>query len=170
VHGTIKFLPSWWAECERIARNRSGSKVGTGDRFETEHLPSFERHLVGVVAEAAVCKHYGKKVDRSVLPGGDRHRPDLTVEGVTVEVKASQHWPPHLRINIEADEFQSDIAFVVFVDVEKREASIWGWVSREEFMEKAETADYGYGERLVMLPPFRRLDELEYQILLGREQ
>jgi len=154
---SISFKPEWWDECEKVARGRSDCHIGMGKgkEFKDGRLSSYESHLVGVIAEAAVCIYCGQELNREILPGGDGHRPDLVMGDLAIEVKASQYTPPYLRIDAQAEEFQSDIAMLVFVSIQKRETEFWGWISREEFIEKSSLTDLGHGERLVMKPPFR---------------
>jgi len=52
-------------------------------------------------------------------------------------------------------------AVLVRVLEQTRIAILWGWVTREEFMDKARWGENHYGRHLVMTRGFRRLEELK---------
>lgn len=104
-----------------------------------------------------MCVFFDARLNREIH-GGDRHAPDVVVGRIGIEVKSSKYSPPHLKFN-NMGEFPrtSHIAVVVHVDVHRRVATLWGWVDRRKFVEEATVKDYGYGDRLVMAPPYTDL-------------
>lgn len=110
-------------------------------------------NIIGHLGEMAVGKVLNIPVDMEVRTGGDDGN-DMEYLGNTVQVKTSTlkaliFNAPHL--------FKSDMAILVqFIGEDKRQAEkdprfvIWGWMSREDFMEKHYAHNYGYGERMVV--------------------
>jgi hypothetical protein len=119
-------------------------------------------NIIGHLGEMAVGRVLQTPVDMEIRTGGDDGN-DLTHNGKTIQVKTSTL--KSLIFNA-AHLFKSDIAILVqFIGKDKTESwkdprfLIWGWVSREEFMTKHYTHDFGYGERLVL--DFNHLENLE---------
>ena len=144
----IPFCDAMWDECRRVALARSAPK-----RTWKNNIPSDEAHVLGVVGEAAVCIFFNARLNREIH-NGDGHAPDIVTGGIGIEVKATKYSPPHLKMD-SMDDFprRSHIAVMVHVDTRRKLATLWGWVDRRAFIERAVERDYGYGKRLVMDPP-----------------
>lgn len=122
-------------------------------------------NIIGHLGEMAVGKILNIPIDMEVRTAGDDGN-DTEYLGNTVQIKTSTL--KSLIFN-SAKLFKSDIAILVqFIGADKRQAEkdprfvIWGWISREEFLETHYTKNYGYGERLVVDSEYlRALDEVE---------
>ena len=149
----VPFCDLMWDECRRIAIARSSPKRTWRGSFRGGPS-SDEAHFLGVVGEAAACMFFDCSLNRDIH-NGDGHAPDIVTGGIGIEVKASKYSPPHLKM-CGPEEFHrsSHIAVMVHVDEHRKLATLWGWVDRRDFMDKAFTRDYGYGDRMVVEPPY----------------
>ena len=156
----VPFCDDMWDECRRIAIARSAPKRNWAGSFRGGPS-SDEAHFLGVVGEAAACVFFGCRLNREIH-GGDGHAPDIVTGGIGIEVKASKYSPPHLKMS-GPEEFprSSHIAVMVHVNEAGKVATLWGWIDRRDFMDRAITRDYGYGDRMVIEPPFKDLLSLK---------
>lgn len=110
-------------------------------------------NIIGHLGEMAVGKLLDVPVDMEVRTGGDDGN-DLHLNGTSIQVKTSElrsliFNAPHL--------FKSDVAVLAqFIGKDKRESwkdprfIIWGWTTREFFLDNYYKHNFGYGERLVL--------------------
>ena len=84
---------------------------------------------------------------------------DMIVNGVTIEVKSSGFYPPYLKMN--NGHLGASAAVLVRVLEQSRIAILWGWVTRDEFMERSHWDENIYGRYLVMKRGFRKVEELK---------
>jgi len=133
-----------------------------------------ELHFEGLMVEAALGEELGRPdlVDFSVKLTGDDGN-DMRLGGKTIQIKANTYTnPTYLRFDIEGKHvFKSDIAVLGFVTRSPPEMSdawcaefgwveLLGWISREEFFQRAEVRNFGHGDRLVVAPPLNAIDGL----------
>jgi hypothetical protein len=105
--------------------------------------------IVGIKGEAAVAKHLGVKIDRSIHDEGDGGR-DLTWQGRTIQVKSS--FPAdtlHLLVN-DSDSLQCDYLVFVVTDETAPAARIYGWIKTVDFLQSATIKNMGHGDRMAL--------------------
>jgi len=110
-------------------------------------------NIVGHLGELAAAKYLDLDVNTEIYVHGDNGT-DLELDGVSIQVKTSKL--PKLIFNKESD-FATDIAVLSqFIGKDNRHAEedpvflLWGWITKEDFMEKYYPHDFGYGTRLVV--------------------
>jgi hypothetical protein len=134
--------------CALLAERRNVVKETHGVRNQRHHHKSdFETHLIGIMGEYAVAKHFGIKVDNTVSLSGDDKVTDLTISGRRVQVKARlpQRPPLYLYFN-SLTLFRADRAVCACV-VSPATVQICGWMDREDFVAKCQKLNFGYGDR-----------------------
>jgi len=122
-------------------------------------------NLLGHMGEVACAKVLGVPVDREVRTGGDEGY-DLMFNHLTVQVKTSTL--NKLLFN-SPDKFSARVGILVqYLGKDRQNPQqdprfcVWGWVSREEFLSRHTTHNYGYGERLVLgVPYLKALNSLQ---------
>ena len=140
-----------------------------------------EIHFDGLRLEVGLCGYIGRPdlVDFNNHLHGDGGVTDFTVNGCRIQAKASLYEPPYLRFDKEGKHvFAADIAVLGFVplllnnwqEATKEQRRAWfeannyvdlvGWITRDEFFQRAEIMDFGYGERLVVKPPLQPMTTL----------
>jgi len=123
-------------------------------------------NIVGHLGEIAAAKYLEVTVNQEIYIKGDDGT-DLDLNGISIQVKTSKL--PKLIFNKESD-FATDVAVLSqFVGKDNRHAEkdpvfhLWGWITKEEFMDKYYQYDFGYGTRLVVesiqLKPIEELKE-----------
>lgn len=128
-------------------------KHGVTDRMFDRNNTSEGINIIGHLGEMVVGRVLGLPVDMEVRTGGDdghdMHQGDTTIQVKTSELKSLIFNAKHL--------FKSDVAILVqFIGKNKKESwkdprfIVLGWISREEFLNKYHTHDFGYGTRLVL--------------------
>lgn len=137
---------------------------GVTDRKFDKGNTSIGVSQLGHMGEMAVGKVLGLPVDMEVRTQGDNGH-DLTLGSTNIQVKTSTM--RHLIFNAK-HLFASDVAILCqFVGADKSHPGddprfkVWGWVSKDEFLENYYNMDYGYGNRLVLdVTDLYRLDLL----------
>ena len=113
-----------------------------------------ELHYDGICAERTVAEYLGIPYDPEILLGGDDY--DLVLpDGRTVEVKFRDHPKGDFALMSDRlEDFKADIGVLVCaVYPEIGDNAILhcvGWITREEFAERCERVNYGYGDRLAV--------------------
>ena len=132
--------------CALLAERRNVTKTVASNR-RVHDESDFATHLVGVMGEYVVAGFLGARVDDSVSLTGDDKITDLRVHGRTVQVKTRKvlHGETWLYFNRRED-FKADIAVLAATE-NLTTVHVIGWITREEFLEKAEEVDWGYGPR-----------------------
>lgn len=110
-------------------------------------------NTIGHLGEVAAAKLLGLEVNRDIYVHGDGGL-DLELDGTTIQVKTSKL--PKMIFNHHLG-FSTDIAVLAqYIGEDNRHAEadprflIWGWINKEDFMEKQYPYDFGYGTRLVV--------------------
>ena len=140
--------------CTLLAERRNVVKEVCGIRSQRvyrgayDSATNFEIHLIGLIGEFAVSKHFNIKVDASVSLSGDDKITDLTVDGVRVQVKTRlpQKPPLYLYFN-DLSLFRADRAVCTCL-TGPATVHILGWIDRERFAAKARELNFGYGKRV----------------------
>ena len=141
-------------------------KHGSKDMMFDMNNTSEGINIVGHLGELAAAKYLNLTVNQEIYVHGDDGT-DLHLNGISIQVKTSKL--PKLIFNKESD-FSTDIAVLSqFVGKDNRHAEddpvfhLWGWITKEDFMEKYYPHDFGYGTRLVVesiqLEPIEELKE-----------
>lgn len=150
---------------QRIAIMRNAHKA---NRFESKDdrrrsLSDNDMHWIGVRAEVAICRKYRFPIDSAMYIKGDGGTADVYVGELRCEIKSSIHTPPIIKLNTVA-EFTSDILIMTHVGSGRKDShvTIWGYVTREQFIAEHEIEDFGQGPRAIMRPnkflPHQELD------------
>jgi|WetSurMetagenome_2_1015567.scaffolds.fasta_scaffold227380_1 hypothetical protein len=111
------------------------------DQNQTE----LDLHITGVLSEWAAARVLGVAFDPSVKISSDDKVKDLVFKGLKIQVKSTPYKPSHLRFN-SVEEFQADYAVLVRLK-SWTQYEVLGYISREDFIRKHKTTDYGYGTR-----------------------
>ena len=134
-----------WAAHERWSYKRDLGYVSTKrvDQKRDDYAITRE----GMAGEWAVGKVLGVPVNLDLHPGGDPGW-DFDYCGIKIDVKTSR--AKYLLFKTQ-NSFKAD--FAVFAKyLNDYQIELAGMVSRQEFMEKCEIRDFGYGENFVMHP------------------
>ncbi len=114
-----------------------------------------ETHFLGCCAELAVARLLDLQIDESISPRGNQRGYDLiTRDGVTIDVRYRNHrdWDFALKSD-RASEFKADLAVLVLpapVPDPPHSFQASGWITRDDFLQRASLKDYGYGPRLMV--------------------
>lgn len=108
----------------------------------------FETHLYGVMGEYAVSKLLDCKMDMSVSFSGDDKISDFVHNGWRIQVKtrSTSRQPIYLYFNTPQD-FRADLAISTCVK-SPTIIEVLGWITRDEFLERAKPMNFGYGPRI----------------------
>jgi hypothetical protein len=139
------------AERRNIIKQVYGVKSQRYDKNQTDFLT----HINGVMGEAAVARFLNIKLDKNISLSGDDKIKDLVKDNKTIQVKTSiKEQNKHLLFN-DKSLFKADLAVFASV-ISITETIIRGWITKEEFLNKAEPKDFGYGQRWTI--PFDKLN------------
>lgn len=106
-------------------------------------------HVIGVMVEAALSRHYAVPMNTQKLARGDKHQPDLVVYGVGIEVRGATHSPPILKFE-RLDHFLSEVAMLGYVQLAAATVTVEHWCTREEFMQIYYMRDFGNGPQFCL--------------------
>ena len=137
--------------CALVAERRNVVKAPHGTvNLRKCSRSDFEVHLLGVMGELAVARWLGVEVDTSVSASGDDKVSDLVHNGVRIQVKTRtvQEKPIYLFFN-QREQFRADVAVLALVLGPAR-VQVAGWIRRQDFLDQATAADFGYGPRVVV--------------------
>jgi hypothetical protein len=92
--------------------------------------------VVGVMAEMAVCLHYGEEYRLWVTAYKERPGaiPDIIHKGYRVSVKGTHRWERPLRLFVPAHDTTNDIYLLVSVDLAGARCGLQGWLTRRELL------------------------------------
>ena len=131
-----------------VAERRNCGKQPNGvknRKFDSQN--DFSTNLHGVMGEFAVAKYLGLKLDHSVGLSGDDKISDMRRGDQTIQVKTNMwRWNACYLYFNSLDLFRADIAVLAKIK-SATEVELAGWITRDEFREKAERKNFGYGER-----------------------
>jgi len=118
------------------------------NRKYDKNRTDFTIDLNGAMGEFAVAKLLNINIDDSVSLSGDDKISDLVKNNTKIQVKTnlSRSNNPHLYFNHQ-DLFKADIAVLATIK-SANEVIIEGWITKENFLNKAKTTNFGYGERI----------------------
>jgi len=158
----MRLLDLW-----ELAKRRNGSKHPDATRRKSDIFTDVELDYIGLIGEAAVEDVCKIPIDRHVYEHGDNGDGKLS-DGRTIAVKFNHRMNgyllfeerqgdvPHKHIN----DFQYDVAILVsgYCDPKGtcycREPTlvvkVAGYVTREQFLKKHNTSDWGLGNRFWM--------------------
>jgi aromatic ring-opening dioxygenase LigB subunit len=105
----------------------------------------FSMHLHGIMGEYAVAKFLNIKIDKNIALAGDDKISDLIKNKKRIQVKTTLRDNKVLFFNSKLL-FRADLAVLTSIR-SATDVGLEGWISREEFLNKATTFDFGYGER-----------------------
>lgn len=93
-------------------------------------------HLVGVMAEMAVCLHYGEPYQLWVTAHDERPGaiPDLLHKGYRVSVKGRERWESPLDLVVPSYDTRNDIYVLVSVSVDEARCGLRGWITRDRLL------------------------------------
>jgi len=140
---------------QRLARWRSDPKVEKygKHRNSTELKASkeiaYRKNYIGLAGEFAVAQHFGAFFDPIPRMMGDGHQPDLIWgEKAKIAVKTASYDPPIFKINgLHEIEYSTDL---VLCHYKEPFVKIYWIKSKEEFLDKMYTRDFGRGIRLCL--------------------
>ena len=150
---------------ELLARVRQKNKEAHGvrsKRFDPKKS-DLAIHTMGMRAEYAVASILGGLPKWELSVGGDSNSGDLVLfdgRSCSVKYRAKAGWDFALQSG-DAESFKEDLGILVYPAPQSRTLMIHSWITREEFIKKYRTVDYGYGPRAVVPPgkmmPFSEL-------------
>lgn len=105
----------------------------------------FSMHLHGIMGEYAVAKLLNIKIDKNISLSGDDKISDLIKNKKRIQVKTTLRDNKVLFFNSKVL-FRADLAILASIR-SATDVFLEGWISREEFLNKATTFNFGYGER-----------------------
>jgi len=129
----------------RAKYNDSGSaRITFNNRYDQKQTDE-DVDLSGIVSEFAVADYLGLALDTSISARGDDGN-DLK-DDRTIQVKSTKY-PTGKLLFDNFGKFVSDVAFLVIVSPDFKTTRIAGWISKQDFLAKAQTKDFGYGSRV----------------------
>lgn len=145
--------------CALLAERRNVVKEVHCVRNQRHHgKTDFETHLIGVMGEYAVAKHFGIKVDATVSLSGDDKVSDLVIDGFRVQIKARTPQRPPLYLYFNSiNLFCADRAVCVCVS-SPATVELLGWIGKQRFADEARPINFGYGTRYAV--PQERLHSM----------
>lgn len=110
---------------------------------------NFAGHYLGVTGEYAVAKYTQGFFDPMPLIVGDKHRADILMSHMgRIAVKTTKWAPPIFKITSKAE--ITDATHVALCLYKEPMVTIAWIIETEEFLERAYTRDFGYGQRLCL--------------------
>ena len=146
---TIQFTDQDMAECKRKGEETVSICRSQGARPRlkegTEKMKREQGNEMGFRGELAFAKLYNLEPTDVTVYADDGIDYKLS-DGRTVDVKLSTYKNGDLIFD-SFDKFKSDIAVLVYGSYDETFVDIAGWVTKEEFIERCNERDYGYGMR-----------------------
>ena len=134
----------------------AGARIKQKQNYNSSKPFSSNYELVGVLGEIVYGYWHNELFDSRLTTHGDKGF-DFSKR---VQVKSSEKYKArHLIEYMDKDFSKFDYYVLVTVDIQRMEGEVYGWISVEEFKEKAEVVDFGYGERLAV--PLNVLHEIK---------
>ena len=117
------------------------------NRRYAKDIDDYSMVLIRCIAEAAVCKLLGIRYSPNVRIGGDSGI-DLVVKGIKLQISATfgDHGPRQMLSVNDIHACLADI-FVQAVLTKPSSVDLIGAVSKEQFVQRMEIKDWGYGPR-----------------------
>ena len=151
--------PDDLAVAHRIGAERNADKARRGIATRKHSLADSDEHIhvLGAMAEMAVCRLLRTSFNDRILPDGDGGT-DLSWGGLTFDVKMRSGWGKDLLILPDMSDFRADIAILCWPGKEPDTVAVVGLVSRERFRRKALDTVLVRPPRLVM--PWQELTKI----------
>ena len=109
---------------------------------------AIDLHYIGVLGEVACGKYFCVDVDTTERIDGDKHEPDIFVNGHGCEVKATRRDDPHLIVEPYYDLRKADV--LILCRVCEPAVDLLGCVSTLRFHCKHFLRPFGYGVKRAM--------------------
>ena len=125
----------------------SGARSRQKEGYKSSNPMSKNYELIGVLGELVYGYQTNELVDGRLLVDGDcgfdfRKR---------VQVKTSELYKAKHLIEYKDKDFTKfDYYVFVIIDLQKKTGFVYGWISTQDFLDKARVIDFGYGERLAV--------------------
>ncbi len=155
----LSLSPDDLAVAHRIGAERNADKARRGIATRKHSLADSDEHIhvLGAMAEMAVCRWLRTPFNDRILPDGDGGA-DLSWGGLTFDVKMRSGWGKDLLILPDMSDFRADIAILCWPGKEPDTVAVVGLVSRERFRRKALDTVLVRPPRLVM--PWQELTKI----------
>ena len=105
----------------------------------------FSMHLHGLMGEYAVAKLLNTKIDKNISLSGDDKISDLVKNNKKIQVKTTLMLNKILYFNSKSL-FRADLAVLTSIR-SATDVILEGWITKEDFLNKAQTYDFGKGQR-----------------------
>jgi len=108
--------------------------LGGQSRDTRGHPDKIRADIVGAMGEMAVCRYYGADISQ-VKAYEDRPpiTPDLTIDGKTICVKATEYWSGRIRAFVPVQD-RSQYVMLVSVLYDEGLCGIRGWMPRADVL------------------------------------
>jgi len=128
-------------------RNCGKQPNGVQNRKYDLNKTDFTVNYNGAMGEYAVAKYIDATIDKSIRLSGDNKISDLVKNNIQIQVKNTTFSldNPFLFFNFK-NLFKADIA-VLTSPRSANEININGWITKEDFLNKAEEINFGRGAR-----------------------
>ena len=155
----LSLSPDDLAVAHRIGAERNADKARRGIATRKHSLADSDEHIhvLGAMAEMAVCRWLRTPFNDRILPDDDDSA-DLSWSGLTFDVKMRSGWGKDLLILPDMSDFRADIAILCWPGKEPDTVAVVGLVSRERFRRKALDTVLVRPPRLVM--PWQELTKI----------
>lgn len=147
----IDFDPFAFAHINIVASHRYAAREATKNHSlkHSDDFSDFGLHYVGAMGEFAVAKYLGLEMDNRILPGPDEGEDmQSPVGSIQVKTRAFSGKKVDLFFNSIVD-LKASIAIGVQI-INPTRVRIFGWITKEEFIENSVFKSYGYGKRSTM--------------------
>ena len=138
--------------CKELANKRNTKTPEVQTHKITENKNDFSINFLGLIGERAVAKYLKLKLDTEInQKGGDKGH-DMTLGGLTLDVKYTQSVPAILMIP-NLNKLKADILILTrprYKAEKVRVIKICGWITQERFKELCKPRDFGYGKTNVV--------------------
>jgi hypothetical protein len=130
-----------------LAERRNCTKLTHTNRKYDNNRNDFCVSYNGILGEAGVAKLIGAKVDKTVSLSGDDKISDLLMNDIKIQVKMNLSKGNNIFLYFNEKElFKADIAVLTTIK-SACEVDIEGWITREDYLNKAESMNFGKGNR-----------------------
>lgn len=150
---TARLSPPEVSYALAIATQRDACKGSMRNSRLKQNMSGFGVHFAGVVGELLFRKVYGGSLNLEILPNGDCHESDITLDdGRKVEVKTSLFQGRDVEIKFEEEEL-GEIQWCSLVQVTLPDTGIVFPIWHiDHILFSLTEKDYGYGKRFVFKP------------------
>tara|TARA_Y100001963_G_scaffold96552_1_gene132935 strand:+ start:1178 stop:1741 length:564 start_codon:yes stop_codon:yes gene_type:complete len=165
IYYKFSSLESYTVRLLAEARQANKERYGIASKRFDDQKSDLEIHIMGMRAEYAVAAALGAKPRWELSLGGDSNSGDLVLpdgRSCSVKYRNRQGWDFALQSD-DKSSFREDIGVLVYPGDKKGILLLRGWLTRDEFLDRAKVVNYGHGPRAVVSPeemsPFSSLLE-----------